>query len=583
MEKLQHSTNILLARVYKDFIKDLRGKLIFAIIAMIIVACCNALQAWLLKPALDEIFLQKNMSMLIYIPIIIVVVSVIKAFASYFQNFLLKFLTQKITIKMQTKLFAHIIYSDLEYISKFHSGKIISKFSNDINIIKSSLDSCLVNIAREFFTVICLFAVMLTLNLKLSFITLIVIPIIVVPIMRLGRRMRKLSNSTQEELDNFVSGLDETFVSFRAVKSFMAEKYEIISANQILDKIFNFYKKSIKIESIASPSVELITGIAIAITIWFGGSQAIAGETSPGTFFAFIAIVIAAYKPIKNLSDFNNVMQSGMAAINRYYSVIDIAPKIQSPKLPVDIKFTKSEIELVDVCFKYDEKPIFSNFSIKFPGGITIAIVGGSGCGKSTLLNLISRFYDVNSGSITIDGVNIKDIALETLREQICFVTQEVFLFNKSVRENIVYGTSNFTEQQVIDAARAADALDFINLLPENFNTIIGPKGSLLSGGQRQRLSLARALLKNSSVLLLDEATSSLDNISENKIQQNLKQYRKGKTTLVVAHRMSSIVNADMILLLKDGKIEGFDKHENLLATNKYYIELYSTSYKTDS
>ena len=577
------SSNLLIKRLYKDFLRNYKSKFAFAILAMVIVASCNALQAWLLKPALDDIFLKKDISKLMIIPMIIVCVSFIKAFASYFQNYLLKFLTQKITIKMQAKLFDHIIYSDLEYIAKFQSGKIISKFSNDINIIKTSLDSCLVNIAREFFTVFCLFLVMMTLNLQLSFITLIVIPIIAVPVTRLGKRMRKISHATQEELDNFISSLDETFVAFRAVKSFMAERYEIIATNQILDRIFAFYKKSIRIESIASPIVELVTGVAIAVTIWLGGSQAINGTTTPGTFFAFIAIVIAAYKPIKNLSDFSNVLQSGMAALNRYYLVIDTAPKIKSPLHPLDVEFKNTEIEFKNVSFKYGDKNIFDNFSVKFPAGLTIAIVGSSGCGKSTLLNLICRFYDVSNGEILIDGYSTRKISLEYLRNQVRVVTQEVFLFNKSVKENIGYGSDNYTDEQIIAAAKAADAFDFINLLENQFETIIGPKGLSLSGGQRQRISLARALLKNSPILLLDEATSSLDNISENKIQKSLKEYRKGKTTIVVAHRMSSIINADMILLLKDGKVEAFDKHDNLLSNNSYYRELYSASYKTDT
>ena len=558
-------------------------KLIIAIIAMIVIAGCNALQAWLLKPALDDIFLKKDITKLLTIPIIIVIVTLIKSVASYFQSYYLKFINQKITINMQEKLFSHLIYMDLEYISKFQSGKIIAKFSNDINIIRSSLDSCMVNIAREFFTVLCLVIVMLSLNVQLSFITLVIVPILTIPIVKIGRKMRKLSGHTQNELDNFIASLDETFVAFRTVKSFMAEKYEIMITNQYLNKIFDLYKKTIRTESVASPLVELVTGLAIALTIYLGGMQAINGQTTPGTFFAFIAIVISAYKPIKNLSDFNSVLQIGLAAIDRYYALIDVKPTIKAPVNPKRIDFTKCEIELENITFGYGDRNIFDHLSIKIPARKMVAVVGSSGCGKSTLLNLICRFYDTDEGSVLIDGFDIRNISLNYLRDQVGIVTQEVLLFNKSIRDNICYGSRKHSEKEIIAAAKAADAFDFINNLPEKFNTMVGPRGLNLSGGQRQRISLARALLKDYPVLLLDEATSSLDNISEGKIQKSLSSYRKGKTTVIVAHRISSIINADYIIFLKEGKVAGCDTHKNLLVNNDDYFELFSSVSKSEA
>jgi subfamily B ATP-binding cassette protein MsbA len=573
----------LIKRLYLDFISDLRLKLIIAVCAMVIIAACNALQAWLLKPALDDIFLKKDMSKLLTIPIIIISVTLIKSVASYFQNYYLRFVNQKITVSMQEKLFAHLIYMDLDYISKFQSGKIISKFSNDINIIKNSLDSCVVNIAKEFFTVVFLLAVMLSLNLQLSFITLIILPIITFPIIKIGRKMKKLSRHTQNEIDDFVSSLDETFVAFRTVKSFMAEKSEILITKQYLSRVLDLYKKTIKAESISSPLVELVTGLAIALTIYLGGIQAINGTTTPGTFFAFIAIVISAYKPIKNLSAFNSVLQIGVSAVERFYDLIDIRPQIKSPSKPRKVNFTDCTVEFRNISFAYDEKQIFDELSIKIPPKKMVAIVGSSGCGKSTLLNLICRFYDTDSGNVLIDGHDIKDVSLHYLREHIGIVTQEVLLFNKSIRDNICYGSVKHTEQEIIAASKAADAFDFINNLPEKFDTIIGPRGLSLSGGQRQKLSLARALLKNYPLLLLDEATSSLDNISERKIQKSLRFYRKGKATIIVAHRVSSIVNADYIVFLKDGKLVGCDTHKNLLKRNSDYFELFSTAIKSEA
>lgn len=573
----------LIKRLYSDFIVKLKFKLIIAVIAMMVIAACNALQAWLLKPALDDIFLKKDITKLLTIPIIIVVVTLVKGIASYFQSYYLKYINQKITVRMQEKLFTHLIYMDLEYISKFQSGKIISKFSNDINIIRNSLDSCMVNIAREFFTIICLLGVMISLNLQLSFITLVIVPIITVPIIKIGRKMRKLSGYTQNEIDNFIASLDETFVAFRTVKSFMAEKYEIMITNQYLSRVLDLYKKTIRTESIASPLVELVTGVAIAVTIYLGGLQAINGLTTPGTFFAFIAIVISAYKPMKNLSDFNSVFQVGLSALERFYKLIDVKPQITSPAKPKKVSFGKCEIAFENVTFGYEEKNIFDHLSITIPARKMVAIVGGSGCGKSTLLNLICRFYDTNQGKVLIDGADIKTVSLNYLRDHVGIVTQEVLLFNKSIKENICYGSKKHSEQELIAAAKAADAYDFIDKLPEKFDTIVGPRGANLSGGQRQRLSLARALLKDYPILLLDEATSSLDNISERKIQKSLRSYRKGKTTIIVAHRISSIINADLIIVLKEGKVVGCDTHKNLLNDNEDYFELFSMVSKSEA
>lgn len=569
----------LLKRLFKGFVRPYLGKLFLAITSMIIVALASAFHVWLVKPALDKIFFHLDQKMLIFIPTAMIVVGIIKAFGTYFQNYYMKFIGQRIITDIQAKLYAHLIHSDLSYLQQFSTGKIISRFSNDIMTMRASLSNVLTGIAKEFLTVLFLIIVMFSLDWRLSILIFIVFPVAIYPIIRMGKRMRKISLSTQENLGNYTSQLDETFKAIKEVKAYHAEKYEISKSNNILDNIFSLYVQAIRTESLASPIIEVISSAAIAGVIWYAGNQVIAGTSSPGSFIAFIGAFVAAYRPLKSLAELNNNLQEGLAASKRLFDVLDVKPQIISPKDSKDLKISQAAIKFDGVNFSYNEKDVFSNLSFEIAPGKVIAFVGSSGSGKTTIANLLLRFYDVKSGQILIDNQNIQNISLKSLRKQVTLVSQDILLFDDTVARNIAYGKLDCLSAEISKAAEAASADQFINQLPEKYDTMIGQSGFKLSGGQKQRLSIARAILKNSPIIIFDEATSALDNLSEAAIQENIFKLRgNGRTIIIIAHRLSTIINSDLIYVLDKGKIIASGTHQELLKTSKYYKELYSKS-----
>lgn len=577
---MQDSSSILLKRLLKDFIKPYIPKLILASIAMVIVASSNALHAWLVKPALDDIFVHLNSKMLVIIPIIIVAVGVMKAIASYFQNYYMKYVGQRIITDIQAKLYAHLIYSDLPYLQGLSTGKIISRFSNDIITMRTALSNVLTGIAKELLTVIFLVIVMFSLNWQLSILIFIIFPLAIYPIIRAGRKMRKISSSTQEKLGHYTIQLDETFKAIKEVKSYHAEEYEISKSNDILNNIFGLYVRAIRTESLSSPIIEIISGIAIAGVIYYGGYEVIEGNTSPGRFIAFIGAFVAAYRPLKSLAELNNNLQEGLSATKRLFEVLDVKPQITNRPKAHKLVIKKASIDFNNVSFSYKENTLFENLSFKVSPGQVVAFVGSSGGGKTTIANLILRFYDITAGEILIDNHNIQDVTLESLRNQISTVSQDVLLFDDTIKANIAYGKLGATDKQVIEAAKAASADEFINSLSEGYDTVIGQSGFKLSGGQKQRLSIARAILKNSPIIVFDEATSALDNISERAIQNTILNLKDaGRSIIIIAHRLSTIINSDLIYVLDKGKIIDSGKHEDLLQSSSYYRELYSKTH----
>ena len=596
----------LIRRLFREHIRKHISKLIWAMICMLFISLTTAVNAWLMQPVLDEIFLKKEADMLLLIPIAVLVNSIVKGVASFYQSSTMKVVGQRVVNDIQMRLYSHLVHADMALFNQHHSGKLISRFTNDINAMRRCVSDILTGLACELVTLMGLIGVMIYQSASLAFISLMAIPIAFLPIFRLGRRMRKIARGMQEEIGSFAARLDETFQNIGVIKSYCREEYEIDRAKGATQSILAMYKKAAIIDSLSSPIMETIGGVAVALVIWYGGMEVVNGTTTPGAFFSFVTALLMAYKPLKSISQLNTSMQEGLAASKRVFNMIDEKPIIvdRPQKTLIDLVANASshddgkhrpdygdivhfsankDIIFRDIHFSYkDDSRILVDLNMTIQRGQTVALVGSSGVGKSTILQLIQRFYDPNEGFITIGGIDIKSISLTSLRSSIGFVSQDVTLFDDTIEENIRYGRLDATRDEIENAAMAAAAHEFIANMPQGYDTQIGQNGAKLSGGQRQRIAIARAMLKNAPILLLDEATSALDSISEQQVQKALESLKKGRTTIVIAHRLSTIESADVIYLISSGRVIEHGSHSYLLGSSGEYTKLYS-EYKQQS
>lgn len=572
-------TKTLLKRLYPLYLRQHIPLVMVAVACMLLVAAATAANAWMMQPMLDEVFLKKDKDMLFYVPMAVFAIGVISAAASYGQTVIMRNVGQRIIADMQIDMFAHMMHADLAMFHDQASGRLISRFTNDIMLMRGAVSNVLTGIAKDLFTMVFLVALMFYQSLPLAIIAFLVFPIAVLPVLRLGRRMRKISDSTQHQLGQFSAQLDETFQGVRIVKACAQEEYEINRARGTIEKLYTLYFKASRVQALSSPIMELLTGAAIATVIWYGGYSVLQGATTPGAFFSFVTAMIMAYKPAKTLATLNNNLQEGMAAASRFFHVLDLEPAIKNRVGAQPLIVNQGSIRFDHVSFRYaPDAGGVEDITLTVPAGKTVALVGQSGGGKSTLVNLLPRFYDVQSGTISIDGQDIREVTLASLRGAMSLVSQEIVLFDDTVRANIAYGRMSASEAEIVSAAEMAAADSFIRELPQGYDTIIGPHGVKLSGGQRQRLAIARAMLRNAPILLLDEATSALDNTSERLVQQALEQLMQGRTTLVVAHRLSTIRNADIIYVLEKGKVVESGSHDELMSRSGGYHKLYATA-----
>lgn len=552
-----------------------------SMVTMICFSGFTAAQAWILKPVIDEIFFNKNITYLAILPLGIVLIFLLKALSYYFYTFMLELVGQSIIRDMRLEVFRHINSQSLSFFHQYPTGNLISRVISDVSQMQSAVSNALVGCLRDSFQMIFLLGLVFYLNWHLAMFTFIIIPLAVVPIVTLGRRFRKLSTRTQEETARLSDRLYESITGNRIVKAFSREEYENKRFGDQIDKLFAITIKDARLRSLQHPLMEFIGGLAIALIIWFGGKEVIYGSATPGTFFSFLTALIAAYEPIKSLSKVNPLIQRGLAAANRIFTLLDIKADIVDRQNAITLPPFRRDVIFREVSFNYEpDTPVLHNLDLRVPRGEALAIVGSSGGGKTTLTNLIPRFLDIDSGSITIDGIDIRDVTMASLRQQISMVTQQTILFNDTVRNNIAYGDLNASEDAIRGAAEAAYALKFIEQLPHGLNTIIGEGGARLSGGERQRISIARAILKNAPILILDEATSALDTESEREVQKALENLMKNKTTFVIAHRLSTIVNCDRIIVVKHGRIIEEGTHQELLAQKGEYELLYTMQFK---
>ncbi len=574
------SNKTVIKRLY-NLILPYRYQFLVAMIAAVVVAGLSATQAWMVKPLLDKIFFEKNSYYLAVLPFALIALFAVKGFFYGLNFYLLEKIGQTVIRDMRARVFDHVHQQSLSFFHKTPTGELISRIISDINYMQGAISSVVVGLLRDLFQAIFLLIVIFSMNWKLALLSLVFIPAAAIPIVYFGRAFRRISTRMQEETAEVSNIVHESVTGSPVVKAFTMEQYESERFSAKVHQLYSTMMEKAKYRCAQHPLMEVIGGIGMALIIWFGGKEVIAGNSTPGTFFAFLASVLMIYEPIKGVSKLNSTIQQGLAAAVRVFDLLDRKPTILNKKDARDLPPFQKEIVLKDLEFCYDGTTrVLKDINLRVPAGEILAIVGPSGSGKSTLTSLIPRFFDIVKGSLLIDGTDIRDVTLTSLRKQIAIVTQQTILFNDTIASNIAYGSPDCTETQMKEAADAAHALEFIEELPDGFNTIIGESGVKLSGGERQRLSIARAILKNAPILVLDEATSSLDTESEREVQKALENLMKNRTTLVIAHRLSTIKNADRIIVIKDGMIVEEGTHDDLLQREGEYETLYNMQFQ---
>ncbi len=572
--------------IFKRILKLARPhipKFLLAMLCMLAVGTTTSALAFLVKPALDEIFLNKNASMLKWIPIVIIAIYFIKGACSYGQTILMSFIGQRVVTDLRSELYNHIQMQPLSFFTKNSTGILMSRITNDVNLIQGAVSEAVTSLFKDSFTLVGLIFVIFYRDWKLALIAMVVFPLTVYPIARFGEKMRKVATGTQITMGRLTSLLQETISGTRIVKAFGMEDYEGKRFAEENENLFRFFMKAVSIRALSSPFMEFLGGLGIAAIVFYGGYQVIHGVSTPGNFFSFLTALIMLYEPVKRLTNVNNTVQQGISAATRVFDIMDITPGIKNRENATELPRISDGIEIRNVTFSYDNEPVLKNINLHIKSGEVVAFVGMSGGGKTTLVNLIPRFYDVTEGEILIDGHDIRDVTMESLRGQIGIVTQQTILFNDTVRNNIAYGDIKKSDEEIINAAKSANAYPFIKNLPEGFETVIGEQGTRLSGGERQRLSIARALLKNAPILILDEATSSLDTEAEMEVQGALENLMEGRTTFVIAHRLSTISHANRIVAIVNGEIVEEGTHESLLTQKGEYFKLYNMQFREDN
>ena len=552
-------------------------------LCMLAVGATTSALAFLVQPALDEIFLKKNADMLILMPVAVIVIYMIKGTCNYGQTILMSFIGQRIVADLRNKLYRQMQMQSLSFFTRNPTGILMSRITNDVGYVQGAVSEAVTSLLKDSFTLICLVFVIFYRDWKLGIIAMFVFPLAIYPIAKFGQKMRSIAKRTQVTMGSLTTLLQETISGTRIVKAFSMEEYENQRFERENEHLFKLAMKSVSVSAVSSPLMEFLGGIGIATIIFYGGYQVIKGVSTPGTFFSFLTALIMLYEPVKRLTNVNNTIQQGIAGAERVFSIIDIVPDIKNDMRAIDLPKISKGIVIENITFRYEEAPVLKNINVSIRAGEAVAFVGMSGGGKTTLVNLIPRFYDVSEGRIVIDGHDIRDVTIESLRGQIGIVTQQTILFNDTVRNNIAYGNIEKTEEDIIRAAKAANAHDFIMNLPDGYDTIIGEQGAKLSGGERQRISIARALLKDAPILILDEATSSLDTEAEIEVQDALENLMKGRTTLIIAHRLSTIRNAHRIIVLVSGEIVEEGTHESLMEKRGEYYKFYNLQFKDEN
>jgi subfamily B ATP-binding cassette protein MsbA len=564
-------------------IKANSGRLIMAALCSLMISGATTAMGYLIKPVIDDIFVNKDTTGLIILPLVVVAIFLIKGLGSYGQEYFMNYVGEDIIRQLRNRLYDRIQDLSLAFFQKERTGVLMSRITNDVNSLKTMVSTAVTGTMRDISTIIGLTVVIFYQNWRLAIIAFFILPVAFLPIFKLGQRVRRVSTGCQEAMAELSAFLHETFAGNKIVKAFGMENHEKKRFFERTQRLFRLEVRGVIARSLSSPIMEFFGGLGIAFVIWYGGMEVVDGKTTPGTFMSFLASVLLLYDPVKKLSHLNNSIQQGLAAADRVFDVIETQTDIQDPSDPQPMKSGPHDVRFEGVQFSYGDKPVLKGIDLNVSHGQVLALVGMSGGGKTTLVNLIPRFFDVTQGRICVDGVDIRDFTVADLRREIAVVTQDPILFNETVRDNIAYGNPQADENALIAAAKAAFAHDFITRFPKGYDTVIGELGGRLSGGEKQRLCIARALLKDAPILILDEATSSLDTEAEVWVQRALENLMRGRTTFVIAHRLSTVAKAHRIVVVVDGRIVEQGTHETLLARNGEYAKLYNMQFSANN
>lgn len=571
-----YSNKKLVRRIVSGYMVQHWGKYLLAALFMLGVAGASAGQAWLLGPVIDDVFINKNSDLLWTVSIAAFVLSVLNGVCTYGQAVLMNRAGQTIVSTVQRQMYAHLIRADLAFFHGEHTGRLVSRFLFDAQMLYEAVSKALTGLFKDSVMALAFLSVMFYRDWQLTIAAVIVLPMIMIPLALVHRKLRKAAKRMQESTGDLSVRLEESFKGIRHIKANVQETFEVKrSEAAILARLRPIFLAT-QMRAATTPVSETMAGIAVAVTILYGGMRVIDGAMTTGAFVSFIAALLMAYRPIKSLANLSTALQEGLSAAERTFRLLDAPPKILETPQAQPLNVTQGRIDFEGINFTYGaDQAVLSDLRLSIPAGHKVALVGPSGAGKSTIINLLPRFYDVTDGSIRIDGVDIRDATLESLRQSIGLVSQETFLFDDTIAANIAYGRPGATDSQIRTAAEAAAAHDFIVDMPDGYQTVVGESGVRLSGGQRQRIAIARAMLKDAPILLLDEATSALDNESEHRVQAALNTLSKGRTTLVVAHRLSTIMDADKIIVLNQGVVVAQGTHEQLLSQDGVYARLW--------
>lgn len=569
-------STVLIRRLLREHLKPYWSRVVIAALFMGLAALMTGALARLMEPVIDEVFQSRSAEALWPVALMVFGAFAVRGIATYFHSVMMNDVGQRLVADVQNRLYSHLSNADLSFFHGHPAGSLISRMTADISVMRNAVAECFTGVVKSNATLIVLVAVMFHQDWRLALAAFVVFPLAMIYVLRLGKRMRRVGGATQAELGRFSSLLNENFQGIRLVKAYGMETYEQGRIATLVDRLRHLVHKQFRLSALTGPVNEILSGVAIVTVIVYGGARVIAGESTTGAFFSFITAFLLAYEPIKRIGKLNAILQAGLASAERVFALLDMKPSIADSADARVLKITGPTIRFENVTFFYGEGAnALQQVTIEVPAGKTVALVGPSGAGKSTLLNLIPRFYDVSEGRLTIDGQDVRDVTLASLRANIALVSQDVTVFDDTLAANIAYGKAGASRAEIVAAAKAAAADGFITSLPEGYETIVGEQGVRLSGGQRQRIAIARAMLRNAPILLLDEATSALDADSERAVQQALRELRQGRTTLVIAHRLSTIVEANLIYVLDQGRVIEQGRHHDLLAMGGVYARLY--------